>query len=170
MAKNNQRQRKLTVTDELRLGINAKVTRKLSGQDGEEILSPLSSLHEEVTATKTVLASENGKHFVLNDATPAIVMTLPLPKVGLEYWFHIGANAPTATHTIVPNGSANIIVGNLTSPEVSALVVVVQDADSINFILNLAVHGDFAHVYSDGTNWFLDGMCAVQDGMTTTQA
>ncbi|PHS09405.1 MAG: hypothetical protein COA78_12145 [Blastopirellula sp.] len=169
MAKNNQRQRKLTITDELRLGVNAKVTRKLAGQSGEEILSPLSSLNEVVIASKTILASENGKHFILNDATPAILMTLPLPAVGLEFWFHIGANAPTATHQILPNGSANIIVGNITSPEVVALVAVVQDADAINFILNLAVHGDYAHVYSDGTNWFLDGMCAVQDGMTTTQ-
>lgn len=26
------------------------------------------------------------------------------------------------------------------------------------------------HVWSDGTNWYLDGMCKVQDGITTTQA
>jgi hypothetical protein len=30
--------------------------------------------------------------------------------------------------------------------------------------------GILLHVWSDGTNWYLDGQCKVQDGITTTQA
>jgi len=201
MAKNNQRQRNLTITDKLTLRQNA-VIRQSNGNDYDVIslteLGVLDGLtattaelnimdgvtataaelnancdasvnYEVVTATNVITASENGKHFVLNTAT-AFVSTLPAPALGLEFWFHIGATAPTTSHTIVTNASANIIVGNITSPEVFALVAVVQDADTISFVANLALHGDHAHVWSDGTNWYLDGMCGVQDGMTTTQA
>ena len=128
----------------------------------------VSTLHEAVTTTNVITAAETGKHFVLNTAT-AFVSTLPAVAIGLEYWFHIGATEPTTTHTVVTNASANIIQGNITSPE-DALgsVATVADADTISFVASLALHGDFAHVYCDGTNWYLDGMCKVQDGMTTT--
>jgi hypothetical protein len=123
-----------------------------------------------LTTTKTVTAAETGTHFILNTIT-AFVTTLPAPVVGLEYFFHIGATEPTTTHTVVSNGSDNIINGNICSPDVDGTVVVnAADADSINFIASKALHGDFAHVWSNGTNWYLDGMCSAFDGMTTTQA
>ena len=62
-------------------------------------------------------------------------------------------------------------MGNVSSPEDAAgSVATVTDADTISFVANKAVHGDFVHVWSDGTNWYLDGQCKVQDGITTTQA
>lgn len=127
------------------------------------------SNYEVITGTTTVTAAESGKHYVLNTVT-AFVTTLPVPALGLEYWFHIGATAPTTSHTVVTNASANIIEGSITSPEVSALVSVVAAADTISFVANLAVHGDRAHLWCDGTTWLLDGTTFVQDGMTTTQA
>ena len=125
---------------------------------------------EAVTTTNVITAAESGTRFVLNSAT-AFVSTLPTPAAGLEYWFYIGATEPTTSHTVVTASSANIIVGNVVSPE-DALgsVATVTDADTITFVANLAVHGDYVHVWSDGTNWYLDGMCKVQDGITTTQA
>jgi len=130
----------------------------------------VNSNYEAITTTKAVTAGETGKHFVLNSAT-AFVTTLPAPALGLEYWFHAGATQVTGgNHTIVTTSSANIIEGSLSSPEVSALVAVVANADTISFVADLAVLGDLAHVFSDGTNWFLDGHCFVQDGMTTTKA
>jgi len=169
MAKGSQRQRKLQVTDELLLGTNARMLKKNSS-GGYDVIFPASENHAVLTTTKTVSKEENGTHFVLNTAT-AFVTTLPAVAVGLEYWFHIGATEPTTTHTVVTDSSANVIVGNLASPEDAAgSVATVTDADTISFVASKAVHGDFAHVWSDGTNWYLDGMCKVQDGMTTTQA
>jgi len=166
--KASQRARNITITDKLTLGINAIVRLKKPGNEGYDILLPFSSNHAVLTTTKAIASSESGTHFILNTAT-AFVTTLPAPAVGLEYFFHIGATAPTTTHTVVTNGSANIIQGNITSPEDAAGgVATVADADVISFVANLALHGDFAHVWSDGTDWYLDGMCKVQDGMTTT--
>jgi hypothetical protein len=126
---------------------------------------------EAVTTTNVITASESGTRFILNTVT-AFVSTLPAPAANLEYWFYIGATEPTTTHTVVTNASANIIVGNISSPDLNAAsdVSTVTDADTISFIASKAVHGDYAHVWSDGTNWYLDGMCKAFDGMTTTQA
>jgi hypothetical protein len=117
---------------------------------------------EVITAANTITAAESGTRFVMNTAT-ARIQTLPAPEAGLEY--------PTGTHTIVTAASANIIVGNVSSPEDAAgSVDTVTDADTISLVASKAVHGDFVHVWSDGTNWYLDGQCKVQDGITTTQA
>tara|TARA_R100001244_G_scaffold37899_1_gene34438 strand:- start:618 stop:1094 length:477 start_codon:yes stop_codon:yes gene_type:complete len=125
---------------------------------------------EAITAANTITAAESGTRFVMNTAT-ARIQTLPSPAAGLEYWFYVGATEPTGTHTVVTASSANIIVGNVASPEDAAgHVATVTDADTISLVASKAVHGDFAHVWSDGTNWYLDGMCKVQDGITTTQA
>ena len=126
---------------------------------------------EAVTTTNVIAASETGTHFVLNTAT-AFVSTLPAPAAGLEFWFHAGVTQVTGgNHTIVTDSSANIIVGSLSSREDAAGVVVCHAlADTISFVADKAVLGDLAHVWSDGTYWYLDGHCFVQDGMTTTQA
>ena len=125
-------------------------------------------LIEVVTGANVITAAESGTTFILN-AVDAFISTLPLPAANLEYWFRNGALQVTGgNHTVVTNASANIIEGSLSSPEVSALVAVVAAADSINFIADLAVHGDLAHLWCDGTHWYLDGHCFVQDGMTTT--
>jgi hypothetical protein len=144
----------------------------VSGTNGNFDISNAAQVHktEAVTTTNVITAAESGTRFVLNTAT-AFVSTLPAPAADLEFWFYIGATEPTTSHTIVTNGSANIINGNITSPEDAAgSVSTAVDADTISFVANLAVHGDYCHVWSDGTNWYLDGMCRVQDGMTSTQA
>jgi len=137
----------------------------------EEINSNCDVLTEAVTTTNVIAASETGTHFVLNSAT-AFVSTLPAPAAGSEFWFHAGVTQVTGgNHTIVTNGSANVIVGSLSSREDAAGVVVCHAlADTISFVADKAVLGDLAHVWSDGTYWYLDGHCFVQDGMTTTQA
>lgn len=171
MSKTTQRQRNLTVTDKLTLSPNAVFRVKRKGNEGYDTVYPPTANYAELKATKTVLARESGTHFVLNTVT-GFATTLPVPAVGLEYFFHIGATEPTTSHTVVTNASANIINGNLASPDMNAAsdVTVTADADTISFIASKALHGDFAHVWSDGTNWYLDGMCKAFDGMTTTQA
>ena len=125
---------------------------------------------EAITAANTITAAESGTRFVMNTAT-ARIQTLPTAAAGLEYWFYVGATEPTGSHTIVTASSANVIVGNVSSPEDAAgNVATVTDADTISLVASKAVHGDYVHVWSDGTNWYLDGMCKVQDAITTTQA
>jgi len=137
----------------------------------DEINAACDVLTENVTTTNAIAASETGSHFVLNSTT-AFVSTLPSPAAGLEFWFHNGAAQVTGgNHTVVTTSSANVIVGSLSSREDAAGVVVCHAlADTISFVADKAVLGDLAHVWSDGTYWFLDGHCFVQDGMTTTQA
>jgi hypothetical protein len=136
-----------------------------------EINAACDVLTENVTTTNAIAASETGSHFVLNSTT-AFVSTLPAPAAGLEFYFHNGAAQVTGgNHTVVTTSSANIIVGSLSSREDAAGVVVCHAlADTISFVADKAVLGDLAHVWSDGTYWYLDGHCFVQDGMTTTQA
>ena len=137
----------------------------------DEINAACDVLTENVTTTNAIAASETGSHFVLNSTT-AFVSTLPAPAAGLEFWFHAGATQVTGgNHTVVTTSSANVIVGSLSSREDAAGVVVCHAlADTISFVAAKAVLGDLAHVWSDGTYWYLDGHCFVQDGMTTTQA
>ena len=152
-------------------GVITSLTAALTSTQAEiDAVCDNSAKSEAVTTTNAIAASEDKTHFILNSAT-AFVSTLPAPAEGLEFWFHIGATAPTTTHTVVTNASANIIEGSLSSPEDAlGTVACVAAADTISFVANKAVHGDMAHVWSDGTSWFLDGHCFVQDGMTTTQA
>ena len=117
--------------------------------------------------TKTVTASESGKTFFLNLAG-GFVTTLPAPAEGLKYKFVVGT-APTTAYTVVTDSSANIIHGSISSPEVIALVSCVAASDTISFVANLAVVGDYCEVESDGTNWYVSGMTFDQAGMTTSQ-
>jgi len=176
MSRLHDRQDKLTITDYLRMGKTSKINVVNADGSTTEIdmteLKQLSKadLIEVVTTTNVIEASETGKTFILNTAT-AFVSTLPAPAAGLEFTFRIGATEPTTSHTVVTNASANIINGNLCSPEDAAgSVSVAVDSDTVSFIASKALHGDYAHFWSDGTNWYLDGMCSVQDGMTATQA
>ena len=125
---------------------------------------------EAVTTTNVITASETGTHFVLNSAT-AFVSTLPAPAAGLQFWFHVGASEPSGgDHTIVTTSSANIIVGVITTSADGTAVSCATDSDTISFKDGAAKHGDFCHVWSDGTNWYLTGTVVAAGGATVTQA
>jgi hypothetical protein len=121
---------------------------------------------EVVTAANVLLGAESGTRFFLNNAT-GFQTTLPALQLGLEFWFYMGATAlSSGNHTIISAPAAKI-EGSIACPEAAA-VVCVAAADSINFIDALAVPGDFAHVWCDGSTWYLDGLCFDQAGMTTS--
>tara|TARA_Y100000310_G_scaffold289742_1_gene316365 strand:- start:318 stop:752 length:435 start_codon:yes stop_codon:yes gene_type:complete len=125
---------------------------------------------ETLTAAKTLTAQDTGTVYVINVAG-AKVFTLPEPSANLWFKFVIGATEPTTTHTVVTNGSSNIIEGQIgTSEDAAGSVSTAADSDTISFVANKAIHGDWVSLWCDGTNWYIDGMCKVQDGMTTTQA
>ena len=125
---------------------------------------------ETLTAADTLTAKETGKTILLGSAT-GFAVTLPSPSAGLRFKFIVSVAPTSGNHTVVTASSANIIHGQLASPEDAAgSVATAAAADTISFVANLAIIGDNAEVVSDGTNWYVSGMCKVQDGMTTTQA
>lgn len=173
MSRLHDRQDKLTITDYIRIAKNAMMTViDTDGSSHNVTASQLASSTPSgrgtsLAAAKTVLASESGKTFFLNLAG-GFVVTLPAPAAGLRYKFVVGT-APTTAYTVVTDSSANVIHGSISSPEVSALVTCAAASDTISFVANLSVVGDYCEVESDGTNWYVSGMTFVQDGMTTTQ-
>jgi len=124
---------------------------------------------EIVTATNVITAAESGTTFYLNSATE-FVSTLPVPLIGLWFRFVVKAAPSGASYTIVTNASANIIHGQICSAEDAAgSVSTVAASDTISFVDGKAIIGDWVEVESDGTNWYVSGMCNVQDGITTSQ-
>ena len=125
---------------------------------------------ETVTATNVITATECGKTFILNSATE-FVSTLPTPTAGCPFRFIVGAAPSSASYTVVTSGSANVIHGQIASAEDGAgSVSTTASADTITFVDSKAIVGDYVDIISDGTSWFVSGLCNVQDGITTTQA
>ena len=122
----------------------------------------------ELTATRTVLASESGCTFLLNSATE-FVTTLPTPAAGLRYTFIVKAAPASASYTVVTASSANLIKGFATNAA-GAAVTPLGDGDTITFVDSQAVAGDQVTVISDGTSWFMSGFAQVAAGITNTKA
>lgn len=120
------------------------------------------------SAASTLTAEDSGKTVFLASAT-GFATTLPAPAAGLNFKFVV-ATAPTSgNHTIVTNGSANIIQGNsFISPD--AIGVPAVNEDSINFVANQAAVGDNCTLVSDGTNWYVNAFARVAAGVTFTAA
>jgi hypothetical protein len=125
---------------------------------------------ETTAATDVLTTADCGKTIFLSHATE-FATTLPAAVAGCYFKF-IVANAPeTASYTVVTDSSANVIHGQVASAEDAAgSVATVAAADTITFVDAKAIIGDYVEVISDGTNWYISGMCNVQDGITTTQA
>jgi hypothetical protein len=122
-----------------------------------------------VNAATDVEATDNGKTFYLDSAT-GFACTLPAPATGLRFKFVVSTAPTSGNQTIKTDSDDNIIHGQVCSAEDAAgSVVTAAAADIINFVANLAIIGDFVELESDGTNWYVSGMCNVQDAITTVQ-
>lgn len=125
---------------------------------------------EVVTTTNAITAAESGKTFYLNSAT-GFVSTLPAPALGLNYTFIIGATPPTSgNHTVVTNGNATIIQGQVDHNPNDDPGTRGDDEDTISFVASQAIEGDWVTVESDGTNWYVRGQSNVTEGVTLTDA
>lgn len=118
---------------------------------------------ETVTAANVITASETNKTFFLALAG-GFQSTLPAPAAGLTYKFIVSVS-PTTAYTIVTNGSANIIKGG-TIEIAGTASPYINNGDLITFVANTAVVGDWVELTSDGTSWFLSGMCSADGGIT----
>lgn len=125
---------------------------------------------ETVSAANVITAAESGKTFFLALAG-GFASTLPAPAAGLKYRFVVSV-APTTAYTIVTNGSANIIKGGINELEVDTGDdgPYDNDADTLTFVANVAVVGDWVDFESDGTSWFIRGQTNADGGITLTTA
>lgn len=125
---------------------------------------------EAIAAATTLTAEDSGKTYFLNSAT-GFATTLPAPAIGLNYKFVVSTQPTSGNHTVVTNGSANIIEGvavveGATNPTVEQAA----NEDSINFVASITLVGDYAEVISDGTSWFVKAASGATGGVTFTAA
>jgi hypothetical protein len=116
---------------------------------------------EVVSAANVITADESGTTYFL-DLAGGFASTLPAPALGLRFKFVV-KTAPTTAYTIVTNASSNVIMGGLTE-SAAATGAVDTNGDTISFVANTALPGDWVELISDGTNWYLTGGNAAADG------
>lgn len=119
---------------------------------------------EVVTGTNVITASESGSVYFLNAATE-FVSTLPAPAAGLHFTFIVSAAPSGASYTITTNSSSNIIKGTVHS-STGGNADSDTGCDTITFADGVAVAGDMAIVWCDGTNWFAKCFCDADAGIT----
>ena len=118
-----------------------------------------------LTGATTLTETQSGSQLVLNLAG-GFTTTLPKPKSGLKYRFTVGIN-PTTSYYVVTDGGDNIFYGSIQESETDSTEdgPTAAGADSIEFTAAAAVPGDYVEVWSDGTNWYIDGMTAADGGI-----
>lgn len=160
MARLHDKQDKLTVTDYLRLGVNAKLrVQNATGGDTEIDLDEIKNLldkatsFETLTAASTLTAADSGKTYLLSSATE-FATTLPAVADGLHFRFIVGAAPSGASYTVVSEGGDNVIDGGAT---VAGAAVAAVNEDTITFTDGAAASGDWVELFCDGTNWYVSG-------------
>lgn len=119
-----------------------------------------------LTGAKTVTEAESGTEFVFGAATGAAV-TLPAPKPGLNYKFTTGLAFGTSSWTITTADSATIIQGHVL---VNDAHVPGANEHTITFVHTADSLGDYVSMWSDGTNWYIEGSADVTGAITLTAA
>jgi hypothetical protein len=124
-----------------------------------------------LTAAATLTIEESGTIVTLGTAG-GFAVTLPAvaDAAGCSYRFVVKV-APTTAYTVVTASSENKIQGQVCSAEDAAgSVSTAAASDTVTFVANKAIIGDYVDLVCDGVYWYASGMCNVQDGITTTQA
>jgi hypothetical protein len=127
---------------------------------------------EVLTAARTLTPEDHGKTFFLNSATE-FATTLPPLTRGFRCTFVVGAAPSGASYTVITNGSANILKGQVYTLDVNSATDPDFEAtggDTLSFVDAKAIAGDSADLFCDGTNWFVRGFCSVFDAITITTA
>lgn len=128
----------------------------------------LSAKAETVITTNVIVSTECGKTFYL-DLVGGFTSTLPAPSVGCELNFKI-VTSPTTAYIIVSNGGADVIRVHVNELETDTMDDGPYDtnADTVNFVANIAVEGDYLKCSSDGLTWFCNGQTMADGGVTSS--
>ena len=124
-------------------------------------------LTETVTATNVITAAESGKTFFL-DAVGGFTSTLPAVAAGLNYSFII-KTAPTTAYIIATDGGSDLIVITVNELETDTTEdgPSDDDADTVNFVANIALAGDRIDFKCDGVKWYAMGQVRADGAVTT---
>ena len=120
------------------------------------------------SATYTVKAFNSGIPHMLPDLTADIVITLPAPKVGLDFEFwYAGAAADAQDWLIDTTSNTYFFKGGVVYVDTDAgdaadeVFTVMADGNSNSKLTVLTPQGGtWVRVYCDGTNWYVNGFVA----------
>jgi hypothetical protein len=123
-----------------------------------------------LTAASTLTAAQcsNGNILAIQNAT-GFITTLPAPFLGMNCIVQNLLANTSGNHTLVTAGSSNIIQGTQFSGAGDAGDTGATD-DTISFVANQSVAGDFVRLTSDGTKIYAQAWSRVAAGMTLTTA
>lgn len=107
-----------------------------------------------LTAAGNITGEDHGKTLFL-DNTTGFVTTLPMPIMGFDCDVINRTPNTTGNHTIVTNGSPNIIKGIAFNGEAAGVGDSGATDDTISFVANSSLAGDRVNLRSDGTSWFV---------------
>ncbi len=123
-------------------------------------------------ANTIINAADTGKILITPQTAGAVavVYTLPLPAAGLHYRFINGAPAAlSGTVQINTSAAAAILFGSvITGPTNGVALLAVSAKTQIRFLTAVSVLSDSIDLYSDGTNWYVNGMSQIAGGITAT--
>lgn len=146
------------------------IKRNISGVEHTQYIAGPLMDSETVITTNVILAAESPKVFFLSLAG-GFTSTLPAPAAGLYFRFVV-KTAPTTAYIIATNAGADIMIGGINENEVDTNDDGPYDAnaDSFDFVANLAAVGDYVTMISDGTSWYYEGQTNLDGGVTTATA
>ena len=116
-----------------------------------------------IAAARLLTQFDSGKEFTLSAAAGAQVTLPSVAKKGFKAKFTIGAAFATTNWTI--KSLTNIIQGNA---DVNSTIVPASNENTISFVATAETIGDFVEIYSDGTNFYVDGIGAAAGSITFT--
>lgn len=116
-----------------------------------------------IAVATTLTDSDSGKVLILN-ATTGKVVTLPSVAVdGFNIKVVVGAAFATTNFTVV--APTNKIQGGAI---VNSVFVAAADENTISFVASAETLGDYVNIFSDGTNFYVDGVGAAAGSITFT--
>ena len=121
---------------------------------------PVSTITGDGSTTRTLTVAESGTHFILHSvAVSAIVLPAVSTAAGVEYRFLVENSIADCTIT-TGNTHENVIYGGVvlgvTGSNDVRQDIPAEAEDTITVDTNAYV-GDWLHLFSDGTSWFLSG-------------
>lgn len=120
-------------------------------------------------AAKTLTAADNGKTFGLNLAG-GFTVTLPALSTintGFKVKFRCETNPTTAYILSTPTADLDKIVGFFVTATGHTTAGDIETAgDTVEFVANVALAGDFVTLENNGLKWFAYGMCSVPAALT----
>ena len=127
-------------------GNGSKIGGQANFQNGEYIFK----MNDSSASTHNLEMGDSGKTYLVH-CTVARTINLPAASAGVSYKFIVTDS--TAASTI--NAESGVIQGVFTDDNDSTAV---SDTTIITIGTSAAV-GDWLHLVSDGTNWYVSGQC-----------